>query len=576
MRRSQLSNLDYLSRETGSHKKKWKGKLPVALLFPNFYRLGMSNLGFQLVYHLINANPDVVCERVFYPETSNSLLSVESSRPLRDFPVIICSVSFEQDFLNLIKMLDLGDVEPLAEKRGEVNFQRSLGDPLVIGGGVATFINPEPLAPFIDLFVVGEAEPVLPSLLDYLLNQKGSIDRESFLQALVKSFAGCYAPRFYTMEYDTDGILTGISVKKGIPSRVKKVISLSRSIAGHSQILTPDTEFSSMFLTELGRGCSRGCRFCAAGFVYRPPRLWEASAIVNALEQRPSSVDKVGLLGMEMACPEVLGEVAEYLLEKECSLSFSSLRADALSPSLVRLLGKSGLKSSAIAPDGGSERLRRVINKGIVEDDVLMATELLVKAGVSNLKLYFMIGLPTETQEDLNELVDLVFKIKEKILAIGRSKGRLSNITLSINSFVPKAWTPFQFHPFAPLKELKNKIKFLRQKLANQPNIKVMIDRPENAFFQATLARGDRRVGEVLLSMVHTEKGWRQVFKQQGICPEDYAMRQRGQDELFPWEIIDHGINRQYLWKEYQKALSGKLTSSCDVLKCKRCGVCNG
>ena len=343
-----------------------------------------------------------------------------------------------------------------------------------------------------------------------------------------------------------------------------------------TQILTPDAEFANLFLTELGRGCSRGCRFCAAGFVYRPPRLWSADAIVDALGMRPAGTKRVGLLGMEMAQPDGLRKIAEYLVKEGCSLSFSSLRANAFSTELIHLLKKSGLKSAAIAPDGGSERLRRVINKGIVEQDILGATEVLIEAGVNNLKLYFMIGLPTETQEDLEELVSLTRKVKAKMLDIGRAKGRMSTLTLSVNSFVPKAWTPFQFHPFAPPKELKDKIQFLRKQLRTEPNVRIMIERPENSLFQAVLARGDRKVGKALLSLLHTERNWRQVFKEQGLQPQFYAMRQRGKEELFPWEIVDQGIDRQYLWTEYQKALGGKITSICDVSRCKRCGVCGG
>lgn len=546
---------DLLSYETGSQKKKWKGRLPVALLFPNSYQLGMSNLGLQLVYSMVNNNPDIVCERVFYPITASQPLSVESGRPLRDFAVILCTVSFEQDFSNLVKMLQLGGVEAVAEKRGMVNLVSQSGAPLVIAGGVATFMNPEPLALFVDLFILGEAEPVLPMLMEYLVGCSGSVKREELLYDLVSKFDGCYAPRFYIMEYAAAGLLTAVSSDTGVPAKIKKVVADKPAIAHHSKLFTPDTEFSDMFLVELGRGCSRGCHFCAASFVYRPSRLWRSEAVVAALSARPPNIHRIGLLGMEMAHPDVLAEISEYLLAENCSLSFSSLRADAITPALIKLLQKSNLKSAAIAPDGGSQRLRRVINKGITEDDLLQAAELLVTAGVINLKLYFMVGLPTESRKDLEELVSLVFKIKKIVIAIGRSRGRVGNLILSINSFVPKPFTPFQFHPFAKLADLKNKLKFLRQKLANIPNVKLTMTRPEHGFFQAMLARGDRRVGAPLLAMSYVDKNWRQLYRDEGICPEDYAMRQRGENELFPWEIVDHGIDRCYLWREYQKAL---------------------
>ncbi len=565
---------DYLAHEVGSQRKKWKGRLPVALIFPNYYRLGMSNLGFQLVHSLANQHPEIVCERVFFPEATSQPLSIESGRPLKDFPVILCSLSFEQDFPSLIKMLSLGGIEPLSVNRGKVCLRRATGDPLVIAGGVASFINPEPIAPFIDMFILGEAEPVLPQVLDYLAAENKPVERDNILLEMASRFDGCYSPRFYDVSYHPDGTLAAMTPRHGIAPRVKRISLKSSPSAGCSRILTSDTEFANMFLAELGRGCSRGCRFCAAGFVYRPPRLWPAEAIVKALANKPAGINKIGLLGMEMARPEDLKRIAKYLIEESCSLSFSSLRADAFSPELISLLEQSGLKSAAIAPDGGSERLRRVINKGIVEQDVIHAAEVLIRAGVSNLKLYFMIGLPTETQDDLEEMVSLTRKVKAEMLAIGRVKGKLSNLMLSVNSFVPKAWTPFQFHPFAQLQDLKDKIQFLRKQLHSEPNIKITVERPELSFFQAVLARGDRRVGEAMLPLVHTERKWRQVFKEQGVKPEFYAMRQRGKEELFPWEIVDHGINRQYLWSEYQKALRGKVSPVCDVSRCKRCGVC--
>ncbi|MDH5298586.1 MAG: radical SAM protein, partial [Desulfobulbaceae bacterium] len=344
-------------------RKKWKDKLPVALIFPNRYRLGMSNLGFQLVYSLLNQDQDIVCERVFLPESGEGQpLSVESGRPLRDFPLLFCSLSFEDDYPALLQMLVAGGISPLAEERQAQEGQRIRpGSPLLIGGGVATFINPEPLAPFFDLLVLGEAEAVLAPLVDGI--KKAIVvdeERESLLYRLAAQCPGCYAPRFYTPLHDQEGAFTSFAVAPGLPPRIRKITLDQQTTAGHSQLLSPDAEFSDLYLTELGRGCSRGCRFCAAGFVYRPPRLWSAEAIINALAQRPAMTSRIGLLGMEMARADELAALAEYLLKESCSLSFSSLRADVIGERLLELLRESGLKSAAIAPDGGSERLRRV------------------------------------------------------------------------------------------------------------------------------------------------------------------------------------------------------------------------
>jgi radical SAM superfamily enzyme YgiQ (UPF0313 family) len=536
----------------------------------------MSNLGMQLVYGLVNAHPDIVCERVFLPESSSPPRSVESSRPLADFPVVLCAVSFEQDYVNLVRLLASGGMAPFAAARSEADCIAP-GAPLVIGGGVATFINPEPLAPYIDLFVLGEAEPVLPALLSRLVAawREGFPSRRELLLELARSGSGCYVPGFYEMRC-TAGRLTAIVAQPDdLPNPVKKATLAAPAVAGHSQLLTPETEFADLFLAELGRGCSRGCRFCAAGFVYRPPRLWSAAAIIKALEEKDAAIKRVGLLGMEMARADELAKVAETLLASACQLSFSSLRADAIGPELLNLLAASDLKTAAIAPDGGSERLRRVINKGITEADLLEAAEALVRAGVTNLKLYFMIGLPTETEDDLAELVALTLRIRERVGAVGRARGRLPLLTVSLNSFVPKAWTPFQFCAFAGVAALKEKIKSVRRGFAGQANIRLHVDNPDNAFFQAVLARGDRRVGEMLVHLAASGRNWRQLFRQHGLEPEEYS-RARERDEILPWEVIDHGIRRDYLWAEYRRALAGKRTDVCRTSICRRCGVCDG
>jgi radical SAM superfamily enzyme YgiQ (UPF0313 family) len=575
MRQRQPASCDLLASEKGTQRKKWKGLLPVALIFPNRYALGNSNLGFQLVYALVNSLPGFVCER-FFSHADQAPVSLESGRPLRDFPILLCSLSFEQDFVNLLAMFIAGGIEPLAEKRS-ANIKRFRpGEPLIIGGGVASFINPEPLAPFVDLFVVGEAEPILPQLMAHLADHLTAEEPEALLRKIVREFSGCYVPRFYTMHYGKDGILKRIEPDPEVPSRVRRLVLEESPVAGHSKLLSPEAEFANLFLAELGRGCSRGCRFCAAGFVYRPPRLWSAESILAGLAERPQDIKRVGLLGMEMARSEDLARIAEYLLGEGCALSFSSLRADAISSELCHLLAQSRLKSAAIAPDGGSERLRRVINKGISEQDVLCAAEALARAGINHLKLYFMIGLPTETEDDLAELLLLTDKVRQTLLGVGRETGRMGNITLSVNSFVPKAWTPFQFHGFAPVTALKKSIKFLRKGVAGMANTRLVVDQPGNAFYQAVLARGDRRVGLALYAMLQSGQNWRQAMRGYGVDPEEYAMRQRGQEELFPWEIIDHGIDRHYLWAEYQKALAEKSTIACDTTQCRRCGVCHG
>ncbi len=558
-----------LDKEHGTILKKWKGRVSVALVFPNVYRLAMSNLGMQIVYRIANSFPDIVCERVFLPEDHSPPKSIESGRLLRDFPVVLCALSFEQDYQNLVKLFMLGGIEIVAKKRSRDCF--SPGDPLCIGGGVATFINPEPLADFFDLFLIGDAEVLLYDFLQSVLDQD-KYDRDLFLQAL-DGRAGYYVPSHVDYVW-ADAAFAGFKSQGNGTFPIKKRVCHDVTISGHSEILTPDTEFSEMFIAELGRGCSRGCRFCAAGFIYRPPRKWDAHAIINAIKERPESCQKVGLLGMEMTDPESLAKVSDYLLSESCILSFSSLRADAMTPELISLLKQSHLKTAAIAPDGGSERLRRVINKGLTKEDLLSAATLLVESGVMNLKLYFMIGLPTECDDDLDELVELVAEVKKEIDVIGKARGRLTTIVVSLNSFVPKGATPFQYAPFAGVSVLKKKIKRVSKGLKLLSNVKLNVDKPENALYQAVLARGDRSIGQALIELVKTGRNWKQVFKSCGINILD-VVRERSQDEKFCWDIIDHGMDADYLWKEYQKSLLGKTTVMCDTAKCKRCGVCN-
>jgi radical SAM superfamily enzyme YgiQ (UPF0313 family) len=579
-RRDRHSTPSLFAQETGSFRKKWKDKLPVALVFPNSYYLGMSNLGFQIVYSLLNSVDDLVCERVFY-EPGVSPYSIESNRPLRDFPIILFSVSFEQDFPTIPGILTAAGLEPFALNRARNSETIQPGSPLVIGGGVATFINPEPIAPFIDLFIIGEFEPIADALAAYLKRLYPAGDRQALLAEMSQSLPGAYVPALYTPRYNTLGQVESVAVEGAAPARIKKIQCLEKVKAGHSQISTTETEFSKIHLVELGRGCSRSCRFCAAGYVYRRPRLWHADAVIKAVKARGQLGEqgRVGLLGMEMASPEDLQAISQHLLQENCTLSFSSLRADMINGPLLDLLKASNLKTAVIAPDGGSERLRRVINKGITRQDCLAAAISLVGTGIATLKMYFMIGLPTEEEADLVELINLVKEIQGAINKIGRQKGKLTQIHLSINCFVPKAWTPFQYHPFESIDELTKKIKYLRREFASFNNLKLSIGHPDMAYFQAVFSRGDRRVGMLLPEIFKHSKGWKKIFAQHDLDPAFYARRRRAVTEVFPWDIIDHGINRAYLWKEYELALAGKTSATCGVGlasgRCRQCGVCH-
>jgi len=576
-----------LAQESGTWLKKWTGRLPVALIYPNSYTIGVSSLGFQLVYSLCNEIDTVVCERFFLPEKNQPLRSFESDRPLRDFPLVLYSISFEHDYVNLARILLAAGIPLFAEQRD--NTLICPDNPLVIGGGVATFLNPEPLAPFTDMFLLGEAEGMIRSLFSFFDQHLKRLNRLELLLFLQKHQPGTYVPAFYKPVYnDQQGRQIAHLSAADLPSRITKVTVATAVKSAHSQLLSPRAEFANLYITELGRGCSMGCRFCAAGFIYRPPRLWDADAVIKGLAERGEDVNRIGLLGMEMANENELESISSYLLESGCSLSFSSLRADRISGTLLKLLGSSGLKSVAIAPDGASERLRRVINKNLTEDDILLAAERLVEAGVYNLKLYFMIGLPCETFDDLQEMVNLVKKVKEKMMPHGKARGRLCKMTLSVNCFAPKPWTPFQYHPFAglklvpgtagkakdSLKSLKEKLKFLKEGLRSEANIRINHDKPDQVLFQAVLARGDRRLAPVIADMANAGMPWKQAMRRYHLTAEFYAVHQYDENEYFPWNIVDNGIEQSYLWHEYQKSFLAKTTVACEPAACKRCGVC--
>ncbi len=555
----------------------------MALLYPNTYSLAVSNLGFQLVYRLLNNIEHLVCERFVYPDPGEPFRSLESSRPLADFPLVFGSISFEHDYPRLAAMLAAGGIAPYAADRPA---RVAPGSPLVVLGGVGVFMNPEPLAAFADLMVIGEAEAVLPQLMDKLTQTR---DRAGLLREIGSSLPGCYVPGGYGFSYDDQGRVLEITVAPGLPRRVRKVVQERTTVAAHSELLSPQAELG-MYMTELGRGCSRSCRFCAAGFIYRPPRLWEADAVLAGLARRPDGVDRIGLLGMEMSDGPTLDRIAAYLQENSCSLSFSSLRADRISDSLLALLAASGLKSVAIAPDGTSQRLRQVINKGLSEEDLLSAAVSLVDAGIYTLKLYVMIGLPTETDQDLDEFVALVATLRGKILPMGRRRGRVCEIIVSVNSFVPKPWTPFQFLSFGgadpnqteadttargAVNELKRKIKYLKKQLAGIANLHVKVDRPDRVLSQAVFSRADRRIAPVLLDIGTGRRSFKQAMKAHSLSPYQYAVRPRAAEELFCWQVVDHGITDSFLYRELEKALVGRTTRPCDTSVCRRCGVCN-
>jgi radical SAM family uncharacterized protein len=565
----------FVDSEISTIQKSNTARIRIALVYPNEYHIGMSNLGLQATYRLFNQIDGLACERAFLPHDNKRkkgrLQTVESGKSVRDFDVIAFSISFENDYPNILTALRYCEL-PL--QSGD----RKAPLALVIAGGVTCFLNPEPIAPFIDCFLIGEAEEMLGPFAECLLgwDPRSTPGREACLKTIAQTVSGAYVPAFYHVQYNSDGTLSRFEPEINVPRKIKRsyVQDLSTRPT-HSSIITPHTTFDESFLIEVGRGCPHGCRFCGAGFVYRPTRFRPIPLLRECLRQGTEITAKIGLVGAAVSDLPGVEQLCNRQLLKEVVISFSSLRADALSPGLISVLRQSNIKTATIAPDAGSERMRRVINKGITEDSVLAAVETLVKSGIPNLKLYFMIGLPTETPDDVEAIIALCKKIKHRFLTSSRPTKRMGEITVSINSFVPKPSTPFQWVGMDDVPTLKQKIKKIKEGLKKVANIRIHADIPRWAYIQALLSRGDRRVGEMLSQVHHNHDNWPQTLKTTSLNSDFYTLRERDLDELLPWDFIDHGIKKSFLAMEYKRALQGKTSPPCPSDSCNICGVCD-
>lgn len=557
--------------EVGTVRKRWDGRIKVVLAYPNRYHVGMSNLGFHSVYRHLNEIEAIVCERVFLPNelhrSGSPITSLESSRPLSAFDVVAFSISFENDYPNLLTILEQAGL-PLRSK------DRHPPHPLVIAGGVACLLNPEPISAFIDCFLIGEAEVLLPGFFDRF---DPDADRPEWLQQIARRIPGVYVPSFYKPSYHSDGTLSGFHPVKDVPESIQRGIQHDLSTApACSAILTPDTTFDRTYLVEVSRGCPHGCRFCAAGYIFRPPRFQPAAQLDASLQKGAALTDKIGLVGAAVSDHPDIGDICVAARKHEIRLSFSSLRADAIGADLLTALRDSGVKTATFAPDAGSQRMRDVINKGITESHILEAAERVVENGIPNVKLYFMVGLPTETLEDIDAILSLCKRVKHRFLASSRARNRIGDITVSLNCFVPKPVTPFQWVPMDAVNRLKEKIKRIKSGLKTVANVRINADVPQWAYIQALLSRGDRKVSQLLLAVHRNRGNWPQTLKSSPVNSDFYVYRQRDTTERLPWDFIDHGIEKQFLIREYEKALRAAPTIDCQVGACTACGVCRG
>ena len=549
-----------LEKERGTVRKPWGGKIAICLIYPNSYHVGMSNLGFQTVYQFLNAEDDIVCERAFLPDpeelqeyhtTQTPLFSLESQKPLSDFDILAFSISFENDFINILTQLELARI-PLQSHHREREY------PLVIAGGVAIFLNPEPISEFFDLFVLGEGEEVIREFLEVYRStflEKGVKEKDDLLKKMA-NVEGIYVPKFYHMTYNEDGRIEGMEPEPGFPQRVKRrwIREIDR-FPTRSTLFTSDTEFKEMALVEVNRGCPRGCRFCAACFVYHPFRNRTLSLLESLSEESLLKEPRIGLTGTAVSDYPHLLSLCQNILSHQGGISIASLRVDGITHSLIHCLKEGKNQTVAIAPEAGSERLRKVLRKGYTEEEILKTINTLVEYGLSQIKCYFMIGIPSETEDDVKAIVLLAKRIRHQMLSNRRSQEERWRLVLSVNPFIPKPATPFQWVPLEEVGVLKKKLKVIQSGIKREKGIEMIHDLPKWAYIQTLLSRGDRRVGKILMAAYRYQGNWGQALRETSINPDFYVYRRRELDEIFPWDFIDHGIPKERLKEEYLTAM---------------------
>ena len=562
---------DILATEIGTQIYAPGVRVPVAFLYPNTYHLGMSNLGLHILYQILNGK-GWACERFFLPEakkqteyvkTKTALFSMETQRPLANFPYICATISFEMDYLNFLRQLELGHIKLLSAERGEK-------DPFVIIGGPCATFNPEPLADFADMVVIGEGEETLPKLLQLLerLRMEKKDRTEKLLAAA--QLPGVYVPQFYKPVYDDAGHFAAMERLADVPETIVRQWVRDLDEYPHtSAIISPYTEFSNMFIVEVARGCGRHCRFCMAGYCFRKPRSRNLNLLLEDIRNRPEATAKVGLMGAAVSDYPEMKQLTKTLAEEAVPFSCASLRADSLDLPLVQALAKSGQRTMTVAPEAGSVRMRAAINKGITEDHIYEAMEYAAQAGMPNTKLYFMIGLPGESDEDIEEMVALVHRVRKRMDELGHT----GDLVLSVNAFVPKPFTPYQWSPLENIKTLKRRFKLLQTGFKKDRRIRLLTESLKETVLQAVLARGNRKLGTVLQWANAHQAGLKEALQNNGMDPEELACRKIETESPLPWDHLDMGVSKKYLLKERENSKEGKFTPQC-FDGCERCGVC--
>ena len=535
------------------------GGYEVALVYPNRYHVAMSNLGYLSVYRLLAGRFDVNVERATLPEPKDEralktagrpVRTIESQKDLRTCDALLFSISFENDYINVLKILSLSGIPMRASDRTD-------GHPLMGAGGVAMMINPEALSPFMDFFALGEGEGLADEIVEILIAAKGrGVSREETLEELAK-VSGVYVPSHFAVSYDTSGAIDRIENLKGRVNRVPvRRLDDFDAMSFCSPLVTDGTEFSDMLLVEMGRGCPYSCAFCGTKTVYGRVRHRPAEGVVADMKRGEGIAGRVGLVGPAVASHPDFTSILRHIEDMGLGLGLPSIRAESLDDDDLRLLADLGVKTITLAPETGTEHLRKRLGKAIRDEEIMDLAFRAVDAGITQFRLYFLIGIPTETQEDREGIVDLVKKMHHQVRVGSGGKRRVERITASINPLVPKPHTPLMWMAMADPKELMTHIRALTKRLSKIGGVTTIYEPPKWSYLQCLLARGDRRVADILEAALQNDENWKAAMRQTPVNPDFYVLRERDENELFPWDILDYGIDKSSLFSRYKAIIS--------------------